>query len=168
MGFQSIVDFLREWGESSFLHLAVSNGFFIYFTRRPYFQNDRSWSLIPDEIPDEERHRELIKSPECVGVFVLFTAWWMMWVIKPRGQSWDGDYFRENILTEHVIPFLQDPQNVLDFTQVTFLHDKTLCMKALRTHNLLKYNSIDSFGNEEWPGNSLDLNACKTSKAYRL
>ena len=30
-----------------------------------------------------------------------------MWVIKPLGQSWDLAYFREKILTECVIPFLQ-------------------------------------------------------------
>lgn len=155
------VDFLREWDEGSFLHLAVSDEFFVYVTRRPNFQNDRIWSLTPDEIPDEERHRELVKSPECVGVFLLFTARRMMWVMKPRGQSWDGDYFREKILTECVIPFLQDPQNVLDVTQVTFLHDKAPCMKALRTQNLLKDNNIDFFGNEEWPGNSPDLNVCE-------
>ena len=126
------LDFLREWDESSFLVLAVSNEFLVYVTRGPNFQNNRICSLTPDEIPEEERHRKLIKSPECVGVFVLFTARWMMWVIKLRGQSWNGDYFWEKISTERVIPFLQDPQNVLDVTQVTFLHNKALCMKALR------------------------------------
>ena len=34
-------------------------------------------------------------------------------------------------------------------------------MKALRTQNLLKDNDIDFFGNEEWPGNSPDLNVCE-------
>ena len=62
------VDFLREWDKSSFLHLAMSDEFFIYVMRRLNFQNDRIWSLTPDEIPDEEHHHELIKSPECVGV----------------------------------------------------------------------------------------------------
>ena len=62
-------------------------------------------------------------------------------------------------MTECIIPFLQDPQNVLDVTQVSFLHDKALCMKTLRTQNLLKDNNIDFFGNEEWPSNFLDLNA---------
>ena len=62
---------------------------------------------------------------------------------------------------ECVIPFLQDPQNVLDVPQVTFLHDKAPYMKALRTQNLLKDSNIDFFGNEEWPGNSSNLNACQ-------
>ena len=156
-----LVDFLREWDESSFFHLAVIDEFFVYIMWRPNFQNDRIWSLTPDEIPDEECHRELIKSPECVGVFFfLFIAWQMMWVIKPQGQNWDADYFREKIFTKHIITFLQDPQNVLDITQVTFLHDKAPSMKALQTQNFLK-NNIDFFGSEEWPGNSPDLNACE-------
>ena len=62
-----------------------------------------------------------------------------------------------------VIPYLQDPQNVLDVTQVTFLHDKAPCMKALQTQNLLKDNNIDFFGNEEWPGNSPNLSACENA-----
>ena len=131
---------------------------FSFIIRRPNFQNDRIWLLTPDEIPDEERHHELIKSPECVGVFVLFTARQMTWVIKPQVQGWDGDYFQK-VLTERIIPFLQDLQNVLDVTQVTFLHNKAPCMKAFWTQNLLKDNNLDFFGNEEWPGNSPDLNA---------
>ena len=139
----------------------MSDEFFLYVMGKPNFQNDRIWSLTTDEIPDKEHHREVVKSPECVGVFVLFTARRMMWVIKSRGQSWDGDYFWEKILKEHVIPFLKDPQNALNVTQVTFLHNKAPCMKVLRTKNLLKGNNIDFFGNEEWPGNSPDLNACE-------
>ena len=83
-----------------------------------------------------------------------------MWVIKTRGQSWNGDYFRE-ILQERVIPFLRDPNNVLDVNRVTLLHDKAPCMRALRTQTLLKDNNIDFFGNDEWPGNSPDLNVCE-------
>ena len=84
----------------------------------------------------------------------------MMWVTKPRGQSWGGDYFQK-ILMELVSPFLQDPQNVLDVTQVIFLYDKSPFMKVLRTQNLLKDDNIDFFGNEEWPGNSPEQNACE-------
>ena len=156
----------------------MSDEFFVYVIRRPNFLNDRIWSLIPDEISGKECHHELIRSPECVGVFVLFTAQRMMWMIKSLGQSWDGDYFREKILTKRVI-LSSGPSNVLDITQVTFLHDKAPCMKVLRTQNLLKDNNIDLFGNEEWPHNSPNLNACEnvgsilkdeveTSKAYRL
>ena len=82
-----------------------------------------------------------------------------MWVTKPSGQNWNGDYFRK-ILTDSVIPF-QDPRNAVDVTQVTFLHDKAPCMKALRTQTLLRENNVDFFGNDKWPGNSPDLNVCE-------
>ena len=133
--------------------------FFVYVTRRLNFQNDRVWSSTPDEILNEEGHRKLIKNLECAGVFVLFTARRMMWVTKPSGQNWNGDYFRK-ILTDSVIPF-QDPRNAVDVTQVTFLHDKAPCMKALRTQTLLRENNVDFFGNDKWPGNSPDLNVCE-------
>ena len=93
--------------------------------------------FTPGEIPDEEHHCDLIRSPECVGFFVLFTARRMMWLINPQGQSRGGDYFWEKILTEHIVLFFQSHQNVLGVTQVTFLHDKAPCMKALGTRNLL-------------------------------
>ncbi|CAF3836053.1 unnamed protein product [Rotaria sordida] len=43
---------------------------------------------------------------------------------QEHGQSWDGAYFREILLQQHVIPFLRDPANVLDTDEVIFLHDK--------------------------------------------
>ena len=64
-------------------------------------------------------------------------------------------------MTEQVILFLHGHQNILDVTQVTLLHDRAPYMKVLRTQNLLKDNNIDFFGNEEWLGNSPDLNACE-------
>ena len=75
-------DYLRDWDLDSFLHLAVSDEFFVYVIRRPNFQNDRVWSSTPDEIQNEERHHKLTKNPECVGVFVLVTARRMTWVTK--------------------------------------------------------------------------------------
>ena len=47
------------------------------------------------DVSNEERYRELIKNPECVSEFLLFTPQRMMWITKSRGQSWDGEYFRE-------------------------------------------------------------------------
>lgn len=95
--------------------------------------------------------------PQCYGVFVCFTAVRVMWVAKECGQSWDGEYFRE-VLTENVIPFLKNPENVVATNSVVFLHDKAPCMKALATQELLKTNDIDFFNNTQWPGNSPDLN----------
>ena len=81
-----------------------------------------------------------------------------MWVLKEQGQSWDGVYFCEIILQQHVIPFLQDSNNVLDTNEVIFLHDKVPCMKANATQHLLEDEGIKFWGNSIWPGNSPDMN----------
>ena len=154
-------DYLDDWGEDDFLFLAPSDEFFIYEERRPNFQNDRVWALKNTDIPEELKIREVSKFPKCVGVFLLFTAKRLMWVIKEKGQSWDGKYFRDVVLVEHVIPFLKDKNSVLSVKDTTFLHDRAPCMSALATQNLLKANEIDCFGNNEWPGSSPDLNACE-------
>ena len=69
-----------------------------------------------------------------------------MWVIKEKGQSWNGQYFRDVVLAEHVIPFLNDKRNVLSVPDTTFLHDRAPCLKALATQNMLKANKIDFLG----------------------
>lgn len=58
------MDFLREVDEDSFIHLSVSDEVFAHGTRRSNFQDDRIWSLTPDETLYEECHHERIKSPE--------------------------------------------------------------------------------------------------------
>ena len=50
-----------------------------------------------------------------------------MWVIKDNGASWDGIYYRDRILAEEVIPFLSNPENVSDPTDVVYLHDNAPC-----------------------------------------
>lgn len=150
-------DYLSEWDEEDFLHLAPSDEFYIYIVRKPNSKNDIIWARSPQDIPDEEHYRQLVKNPECIGVFILMTATSLLWIIKDKGQSWDGQYFR-TILEDTVIPFLRDPINVLDTKQVVFLHDKAPCMRALATQDLLRRNKIDFFGNDTWPGSSPDLN----------
>lgn len=154
-------EFLEDWDEDDFLFLAPSDEFFIYEERRPNYQNDRVWALDNSDIPQELKIREVSKHPKCVGVFLLFTAKRLMWVVKEKGESWNGQYFREVILKEHVIPFLKDKNNVLSVGETTFLHDRAPCMSAHATQNMLKANKIDFFGNDEWPGSSPDLNACE-------
>lgn len=154
-------DFLKNWDEDDFLFLAPSDEFFVYEDRRPNFQNDRIWAQNINDIPEELKLREKSKHPSCVGIFLMFTAKRLMWVIKDKGQSWDGTYFRDVVLVQHVIPFLKNPGNVLNVNETTFLHDRAPCMKAFATQNLLKANQIDFFGNSEWPGASPDLNACE-------
>ena len=80
---------------------------------------------------------------------------------KASGTKLGWGLFSGKDLNGACCSLLQDPQNVLDVTQVTYLYDKAPCMKAFQTQNLLKDNNIDFFGNEEWPGNSPDLNACE-------
>ena len=82
----------------------------------------------------------------------------MCWVVKDKGESWNGDYFRNKILLNKVIPFLRKKKNVLDVNETTFLHDKAPCIKAIATQQLLRSNKVDFFDNSQWTGISPDLN----------
>ena len=81
-------------------------------------------------------------------------------MIKDEGQSWTGEYFRQTILQENLIPFLKTV-HVVDVQQVTLLHDKAPCFKALATQQMLRDSSADYFDNSQWPSNSPDLNLCE-------
>jgi hypothetical protein len=151
-------NWLSDKSAEDFLHLAPSDEFFVYAVRKPNHQNDRIWAKNIEDIESDERFREIVKNPVCIGIFVLFTARKLMFVIKEDGQSWDGNYFRETVLRENVIPFLKEPENVLDTRKVIFLHDKAPCMRAIATQQLLNESGIDFWGNDFWPGNSPDLN----------
>lgn len=153
-----LCDWLSEWTEEDFLHLAPSDEFFVYAIRKPNFQNDRVWAKDVNDIAEDERYREIVRNPTCIGIFVMFTAKKMLWVLKEKGESWDGGYFRDTILIENVIPFLNDPENVLVVGEAVFLHDKAPCMRAKATQQLLKANNVEFWGNDIWPGNSPDLN----------
>lgn len=153
-----LCNMLSEWDSADFLHLAPSDEFYVWSVRRPNTQNDRIWSFSIEDISEDQHYRELVQHPTCIGIFVLFTAKRLMWVIKEEGQTWSGDYFREEILTKKVFPFLKNPDNVLDPEEVTFLHDKAPCFRANKTQSLLKASGIDFWGKDVWPGNSPDLN----------
>ena len=158
-------EFLRDWDENDFLFLAPSDEFFVYADRKPNSQNDRIWAYSLEDISDEHRIRKKTKFPKCVGIFLCFTARKMMWVLKEQGESWDGPYFRQKILLDTVIPFLQDPENVLSVAETTFLHDIVPCMRAVATQQLLRSNQIDFFDNSQWPGASPDLNVAENMGA---
>ena len=79
-------------------------------------------------------------------------------MIKKKSESRNDGYFREKILTERVIPFLNDPENVLMVGEAVFLDDKAPCMRAKATQQLLRASGIEFWGNDVWPGNSPDLN----------
>ncbi len=91
-------DWLTDWTEENFLHLASSDEFYVC-------QNDRIWAKSIDDIEEDERYREMVKNQVCIGIFVIFTAKKLHWVIKDKGESWTDQYFRDIILTENVIPF---------------------------------------------------------------
>ncbi len=92
---------------------------------------------------------------------MIFTAKRLHWVVKDKGKSWTGQYFRDIILTENVFPFLKNKENVIDPDEVIFVHDKTQCMRANQTQHLFQDNGVKFWGNDIWPGNSPDLNAAE-------
>lgn len=153
-----LADQLSKWDDGDFLHLAPSDEFFIWGSRKPNPQNDIIWAHSYDEIPPEEHFRSVPQHPLCVGFFVIFTARRMLWVVKEKGQSWDGEYFRQVILCENVLPFLRREENVVSLDEVVFVHDKAPCMRANKTQALLQASGIEFWGNDTWPGNSPDLN----------
>jgi hypothetical protein len=151
-------DWLRDWSREDFLHLAPSDEFYVWTIRRPNYQNDRIWA---QSIEDDERYREMVKNQACIGIFIIFTAKKLHWVVKEKGESWTGQYFRDVILMQHAFPFLKNEENVIDLDQVIFVHDKEPCMRANMTQHLLKENDITFWGNDIWPGNSPDLNVAE-------
>ncbi|CAF4138404.1 unnamed protein product, partial [Rotaria sp. Silwood2] len=153
-----LANFVADWTEEDFLHIAPSDEFYIYVVRKPNHQNDRIWAKSIEDISSDERYREMVYNATCIGIFIMFTAKKLLWVLKEHGQSWDGTYFRDTILRQHVIPFLRDPSNVLDTDEVIFLHDKAPCMKANATQHLLEDEDVNFWGNSIWPGNSPDMN----------
>jgi hypothetical protein len=101
----------------------------------------------------------MVKNRACIGIFGIFTATSLHWVIKDdKGESWTGQYFRDIILTEHVFPFLKNEENFIDPDEVIFVHDKPPCMRTNQTQHLLQDNVVKFWGNDIWPGNSPDLN----------
>ncbi|CAF4602391.1 unnamed protein product, partial [Rotaria sp. Silwood2] len=96
----------EDWTEEDFLHLAPSDEFYVWLVRRPNYQNDRIWAISVEDIEEDER---------------------LLWVIKDNGEPWSGEYFRDIILTQNVILFLNDEENVIDPNEATFAHDKTAC-----------------------------------------
>jgi hypothetical protein len=154
-------EFVSDWSEEDFLHLAPSDEFYIWSMRRPNIQNDRVWSRSLNEITADERYQEMSKHPNCVGIFVCFTALRMMWIVKEQGDSWTGEYFRESVLKNAVVPFLNNRRNVLSVKDVCFLHDKAPCFTANATQDLLTKSGLDLFTATECPGASPDLNAAE-------
>ena len=156
-----LCDWLNDWTKEDFLHLAPADEFYVWIVRRPNYQNDRIWARRVEDIEDDERYREMVKHQTCIGIFIMFTCKRFLWVIKDKGESWTGEYFRDVILTQNVFPFLRNEENVIDPNEVIFVHDKAPCMKANKTQHLFQDNDVKFWGNDIWPANSPDLNAAE-------
>ena len=87
----------------------------------------------------------------------MFTCKSLLWIVKEEGKSWDGAYYRSEILPG-VFNFLSDPENVLSQEDVVILHDKAPGWAANSTQDMLKESGYDFFSKSEWPGRSPDLN----------
>ncbi|CAF1928429.1 unnamed protein product [Rotaria magnacalcarata] len=54
-----LCDWLKDWTEEDFLHLAPFDEFYVWAVRRPNYQNDRIWATSIDDIEEDERYREM-------------------------------------------------------------------------------------------------------------
>jgi len=82
-----LCDWLKDWTEEDFLHLAPADEFFVWVFRRPNYRNDRIWARSIDDIEEDERYREMVKNQACIGIFVIFTAKRLHWLVKEKGES---------------------------------------------------------------------------------
>jgi hypothetical protein len=82
-----LCDWLKDWTEEDFLHLAPSDEFYVWAVRRPNYQNDRIWAKSVENIEEDERYREMVKNRACIGIFAMFTCKRLLWVIKDKGES---------------------------------------------------------------------------------
>ncbi|CAF1018877.1 unnamed protein product [Didymodactylos carnosus] len=48
-----LCDWLRDWTQEDFLHLAPSDEFYVWTIRRPNYQNDRVWARSIEDIEDD-------------------------------------------------------------------------------------------------------------------
>jgi len=150
--------------EEDFLRLACSDEFFLWSIRKHNNQNFRVWAKNRQDVWDKLVAPQ-VQHPTCVGFFLCFTSKAMVWKIKEHGESWDGEYFRESILKQLVIPFLRNRRNAHGRVDETiFLHDMAGCMRANETHALLDDESInflryDGYG--RYPGRSPVFNAAE-------
>ena len=155
-----------KWDIDDAMHLVPSDEFFIYSIRKPNAQNDIVWAHSKEEL-NGMGYRSVPRYPTCIGVFLMFSSKKLLWIIKEQGQSWSGEYFRQNLLKK-VIPFLKDRSCVQQLGCPVFLHDKAPCMTAKETQKMLKDANIDFFDNDQWPGNSPDLNVAENLGAILM
>ena len=55
-----LCDWLENWTEEDFLHLAPSDELYVWTVRRPNYQNDWILARSIDDIEEDERYREMV------------------------------------------------------------------------------------------------------------
>ncbi|CAF1671499.1 unnamed protein product [Adineta ricciae] len=106
-----LCDWLKDWVKEDFLHLAPSDGCYVWTVLRPNYQNDRIWPRSIEDIAQDDRYREMVRHQAYIGIFVMFTCKRLIWVIKDKGESWTGEYFRGVILTQNLHLFQDNDVN---------------------------------------------------------
>lgn len=77
-----------------------------------------------------------------------------MWIIKEKDPSWNGKYFRDTLFIY--------PKNMFSVAEVTFLHDKAQCFKALPTQELLQNIVINFFSSNKFLSGSSEHHVYNT------
>ncbi len=142
--------------------------FFIYSQRKLNNKNDIIWAKSLSDIPDFLKYKKILRSPICVGVCVAMSIWGVWYNIKEEGQSWNGDYFRSDIIPGIYDWIFNDKKAIPSPDDVTLQHDCCPGWRAGPTQKLL----LDLFGINHfipakknldsdiprWAGNSPDMN----------
>jgi hypothetical protein len=141
--------------------------FYVYVERKPNSKNDIIWSKDINDIPENIRYRKVKKNPKCLGILVAVSKYNMFYKLKNDGCSWDGSYFRRQIIHK-LHNWIDDEYVVDDKNKTVIIHDCGPGWAANATQNLLKQHfgpngfiparDMDDNIYPRWPGNSPDLN----------
>ena len=161
----ALAQFMLDQFEDGILHpllLIFTDEFMIYCARKINTKNDVIWALNKLDIPYEIRYNRCPRNPDCIGLFVAIANFGVFYAIKDEGQSWDGEYFRVEIIPSLV----QWIKKESDYPNSNVLqHDCAPGWRANATQNLLQDKLGDRFipsktdqAVPRWPGNSPDMN----------
>lgn len=160
-----------EWPLCQWKRLSFADEFYVWASRRPNAQNHRVWARSRQEVADILATPALAH-PICVGIFLLFTAKNMVWVVKEQGDSWTGNYFRKKIIEPVVIPFFDNQANLEGPCGGTLLwHDNAPGWRAKETVELLDEGKVPCFnpsGKRRVPPYSADLNLAENMGAILM
>ena len=90
----------KNWGEAEFLRVTALDEFFIYTIRKPHSKNIIIWATSLNDINDAMHYRQVVTYLECLSLSLLHSK-----MVNEIGQSWNGEYFRNTVLTGGVFHF---------------------------------------------------------------